>query len=74
MDLVQNALKIERHLLAKKQQGLYPLANFAANKPKPTAVIWPVEAQDLRAHCSLLINGSSIEVVEIAGSSFCRSI
>lgn len=71
-DLVQNALKIERHLLAKQQQGLYPL-QILQQQAKADGSYLAGEAQDLRA-LQFIDHGSSIEVVESPDQAFAAAL
>lgn len=71
-DLVQNALKIEQHLLAKKQQGLYGL-EVLRQQAKADGSYLAGTAQDLRA-LQFIDNGSSIEVVENPAQAYAAAL
>ena len=71
-DLVQNALKIEQHLLAKQQQGLYPL-QVLQQQAKADGSYLAGEAADLRA-LQFIDHGSSIEVVESPAQAFAAAL
>jgi Ser/Thr protein kinase RdoA (MazF antagonist) len=72
VDVVQNALKIERHLLAKQQQGLYPLQVL---QQQATAAGHHLTgpAGDLRA-LQFIDHGTSIEVVESPEQAFAAAL
>jgi Ser/Thr protein kinase RdoA (MazF antagonist) len=72
VDLVQNALKIEQHLLSKQQQGLYPL-EILRQQAKADGSYLAGQAQDLRA-LQFIHNGSSIEVVEKPQQAFAAAL
>lgn len=61
-DLVENALKIERHLLNKQQQGCYPM-QVLRQQAKVDGSYLAGSDRDLRA-LQFIDHGSSIEVVE----------
>ncbi len=71
-DLVQNALKIEQHLLSKQQLGLYPL-EILRQQAKADGSYLAGQAQDLRA-LQFIANGSSIEVVEKPQQAFAAAL
>lgn len=72
VDIVQNALKIERHLLAKQQQGLYPLQVLQQHATAAGHYLTGA-AGDLRA-LKFIEHGSSIEVVESPEQAFAAAL
>lgn len=72
LDLVQNALKIEQHLLAKQQQGSYPL-EVLRQQAKADGSYLAGQRQDLRA-LQFIHDGSSIEVVENPQQAFAAAL
>lgn len=71
-DVVQNALKIEQHLLAKKQQGLYML-EVLRQQAQADGSYLAGTARDLRA-LRFIDNGSSIEVVESPAQAYAAAL
>ncbi len=72
IDLVENALKIEQHLIAKQQQGRYPL-QVLMQYPKADGSYLAGEQQNLRA-LAFIDHGSSLEVVETPEQAFAAAL
>ncbi len=70
--LVQNALKIEQHLLAKKQQGLYPL-EVLRQQARQDGQYLSGASQDLRA-LQFIDGGRSIEVVDTPQQAYAAAL
>jgi Ser/Thr protein kinase RdoA (MazF antagonist) len=71
-DLVENALKIEQHLIAKQQQGLYAM-QVLRQYPKADGSYLTGEQQNLRA-LAFIDHGSSLEVVDTPAQAFAAAL
>jgi Ser/Thr protein kinase RdoA (MazF antagonist) len=71
-DLVQNALKIEQHLLAKQQQGCYPM-QVLRQQAKVDGSFLAGQEGNLRA-LQFIKHGSSLEVVETTAQAHAAAL
>ncbi len=71
-DLVENALKIERHLLVKQQQGCYPMQVLRQQVKADGSYLAGLEG-NLRA-LQFIDHGSSLEVVDTAAQAHAAAL